>query len=210
MTVRTWIVVLLSFTGFSQAEVPEPRPNIILVIIDDLGWQDASVPMQPERTPFNDRYKTPNLEKLAARGVRFSNAYASAPVCTPTRTSILTGRTPARTHITYWTLNKDTDTSRKRDDIAAPAWEVNGLQPGQYETLPQRLAGAGYRTIHIGKAHFGARGRRTSSTTPVSSGGTSPTSGVPVARASGPSPVSVWITGNSSTSTPVAGSSSTT
>jgi arylsulfatase A-like enzyme/lysophospholipase L1-like esterase len=160
MTVRTWIVVLLTLTGFSNAQGPAAeapdRPNIILVLIDDLGWQDASVPMQPERIPFNDRYKTPNLERLAARGVRFSNAYASAPVCTPTRTSILTGRTPARTHITYWTLNKDTDTSRQREDIAAPAWEVNGLQPGQYETLPQRLAEAGYRTIHIGKAHFGA------------------------------------------------------
>ena len=157
MPVPTWLSVRRSFTGFSHAPHPQSRPNIILVLLDALGWQDASVPMQPGRTPFNDRYKTPNLEKLATRGVRFSNAYASAPVCTPTRTSILTGRTPARTHITYWTLNKDTDTSRPRDDIAAPAWEVNGLQPGQYETLPQRLAGAGYRTIHIGKAHFGAR-----------------------------------------------------
>jgi len=84
------------------------------------------------------------------------NAYASAPVCTPTRTSIMTGRSPARTHITYWTLNKDADTSKPRDDIAAPAWQINGLQPGRYHTLPESLAAKGYRTIHIGKAHFGA------------------------------------------------------
>ncbi|MFG0258761.1 MAG: sulfatase-like hydrolase/transferase, partial [Phycisphaerales bacterium JB041] len=131
------------------------RPNIILFIVDDLGWQDTSVPFHTERTPLNDRYRTPNLEALAARGTKFTNAYASAPVCTPTRTSILTGKAPARTHITYWTLHKDTDTSRHRDDIAAPAWSLNGLQPGEHDLLPEILRGAGYRTIHVGKAHFG-------------------------------------------------------
>ncbi|USN99386.1 MAG: sulfatase [Phycisphaeraceae bacterium] len=140
------------------APLPRARPNIVLFLVDDLGWQDASVPMHSERTPFNDRYRTPNLEKLAARGVRFTNAYASAPVCTPTRTAIMTGKAPARTHITYWTLNKDTDTSRPRDDVAAPDWAVNGLQPGDHETLPAILRSAGYRTIHVGKAHFGAHG----------------------------------------------------
>ncbi|MBK7405859.1 MAG: sulfatase-like hydrolase/transferase [Phycisphaerales bacterium] len=134
------------------------HPNIILFLVDDLGWQDLSVPMWKEPTPLNQRYHTPNIEKLAARGVRFSNSYASAPVCTPTRTSILTGMCPARTHITYWTLNKDSDTSTGRDDIAAPAWRVNGLQPGDYATLPELLHDAGYRTIHVGKAHFGASG----------------------------------------------------
>ncbi|MFG0242989.1 MAG: sulfatase-like hydrolase/transferase [Phycisphaerales bacterium JB054] len=131
------------------------RPNIILFIVDDLGWQDTSVPFHTERTPLNDRYRTPHLEALAARGTKFTNAYASAPVCTPTRTSILTGKAPARTHITYWTLHKDTDTSVNRDDIAAPAWNLNGLQPGEHELLPEILRDAGYRTIHVGKAHFG-------------------------------------------------------
>lgn|GEM_PF-210913 len=131
------------------------RPNIILFIVDDLGWQDTSVPFHTERTPLNDRYRTPHLEALAARGTKFTNAYASAPVCTPTRTSILTGKAPARTHITYWTLHKDTDTSVNRDDIAAPAWNLNGLQPGEHELLPEILRDVGYRTIHVGKAHFG-------------------------------------------------------
>ena len=136
----------------------QDRPNIILFLVDDLGWQDTSVPFWTETTALNERYRTPNLERLAARGVKFTNAYASAPVCTPTRTSIMTGKAPGRTHITYWTLNKDTDTSAKRDDIGPPAWRVNGLQPGDHDTLPGILRAAGYRTIHVGKAHFGTHG----------------------------------------------------
>ena len=133
----------------------EARPNLILFLVDDLGWQDCSIPMGHERTVFHDRYRTPHLLKLSERSVRFSNAYASAPVCTPTRTSILTGRAPARTQITYWTLHKDKDTSVDRPDIGAPAWQLNGLQPGRYELLPEILSQVGYRTIHVGKAHFG-------------------------------------------------------
>ncbi len=134
----------------------ETQPNIVVFIVDDLGWQDCSVPMHTERTPFNDRYRTPSLERLAERGVIFRNGYAAAPVCTPTRVALMTGQCPARTHVTYWTLNKDTDTSRPRDDIAAPAWNLNGLQPGA-PTLPGLLRDAGYHTMHVGKAHFGAR-----------------------------------------------------
>lgn len=153
---RLIVVVTLCLPLAAATRGQEPPPNIIVFLVDDLGWQDSSVPFHTETTPLNQRYRTPNLEKLAARGVRFSNAYASAPVCTPTRTAILTGKSPARTHITYWTLHKDADTSRPRDDIAAPAWALNGLQPGEHETLPRILLDAGYRTIHVGKAHFGA------------------------------------------------------
>ena len=131
------------------------RPNLLLFLVDDLGWCDSSVPMGEEPSALNLRYRTPNLERLAARGVRFSDAYASGPVCTPTRTAIMTGKAPARTHITYWTLHKDKDTSARRDDIAAPAWQLNGLQPGEHQTLPGAMRSAGYRTIHVGKAHFG-------------------------------------------------------
>ena len=134
---------------------PAAPPNIILFIVDDLGWQDASVPFHTEPTPLNARYRTPNLERLAARGMKFTDAYAAAPVCTPSRTAILSGMSPARSHITYWTLHKDTDTSRARDDIAAPDWRMNGLSADDV-TLPKLLQTAGYRTIHVGKAHFGA------------------------------------------------------
>lgn len=134
----------------------QSRPNIVLFLVDDLGWQDTSVPFWTQTTPLNQRYRTPNLESLARRGMKFTSAYASAPVCTPTRTSIMTGKAPARTHITYWTLHKDGDTSTPRTDIAAPRWAVNGLQPGDHRTLAEILRDAGYRNIHVGKAHFGA------------------------------------------------------
>ncbi len=133
------------------------RPNIILFLVDDLGWQDLSMPLHSERTPLNDRYRTPNLERLASAGMRFTNAYAAAPVCTPTRTSIMTGRSPGQTHITYWTLHKDHDTSAHHPTLEPPAWNMNGLQQTDV-TLPRLLQRAGYRTIHVGKAHFGAVG----------------------------------------------------
>jgi arylsulfatase A-like enzyme len=132
-----------------------PRPNIVLFLVDDLGWQDLAVPLDEQPTPFNKRYRTPHLQRLAREGVTFTNAYAAAPVCTPTRTSIMTGQDPARTHITYWTLNKDTDTSRAHPSLSPPDWQMNGLQADQV-TLPRQLAAAGYHTIHVGKAHFGA------------------------------------------------------
>ena len=140
-----------------SAAVPAAKPNIVLFVADDLGQQDVSVPMLGEVSALNRRFRTPNLEALAARGVRFSNAYAAAPVCTPSRAAILSGQSPARTHITYWTLEKDRDNSSRHPRLDPPAWQVNGLQPSP-ELLPALMRAAGYRTIHVGKAHWAARG----------------------------------------------------
>ena len=133
------------------------QPNILFVHVDDWGWQDTSVPMHVESTPFNERYRTPNMERLAASGTILTNHYAAAPVCTPTRTSLMTGQSPARSHITYWTLHKDRDTSQRHPNVTAPAWSMNGLD-GDEPTLPRLLRRAGYTTIHVGKAHFGSHG----------------------------------------------------
>ena len=149
--------LLLCVACAPARDAAERRPNIILFLVDDMGQQDVSVPMLDQASALNARFRTPNLEKLASRGVRFSNAYSAAPVCTPSRTAILTGQAPARTHITYWTLEKDTDTSSNHKNLVQPAWEVNGLQPSP-DLLPELLRKAGYRTIHAGKAHWGARG----------------------------------------------------
>jgi arylsulfatase A-like enzyme len=148
------LALLLLTAAPSQAE---DKPNIILFLVDDMGWQDTSVAFGEDVTPFNRRYRTPAMENLAARSMLFTNAYSASPVCTPTRTSIMTGLSPGRTHITYWTLYPNKDTSKDRPRIAAPPWRMEGLQEHD-QTLPKRLREAGYHTIHAGKAHFGAVG----------------------------------------------------
>lgn len=142
------------------------RPNIIVFLMDDLGWQDTSLPFWTEITPFNRRYHTPNLEKLAAGGVKFTQAYAHC-VCTPSRVSLMTGMNPARHRVSNWTIEKDKikDVELEHPTLAIPFWNVNGLSPVSgdphaacVKPLPMLLRDAGYRTIHIGKAHFGALG----------------------------------------------------
>jgi len=78
------------------ARPPRQRPlNFVFVLADDLGWSDT--------TPYGaDLHETPNLDRLARLGVRFTRAYAAAPVCTPTRASIHTGKYPAKLHMTIW------------------------------------------------------------------------------------------------------------
>ena len=132
-------------------------PNIVIFLVDDMGWQDTSVPFGPEETAFNRRYRTPNMERLAERGMLFTDAYSASPVCTPTRTSIMTGQSPGRTGISYWTLHPDRDNSTKHPRIAAPPWKKEGLQDEDL-TLADILQEAGYFTIHVGKAHLGAVG----------------------------------------------------
>jgi len=147
------LILMLLLTSPAPAS---DRPNIVFFIVDDLGWQDSSLAFDEKVPRWQGRYRTPHLEALAGDGLRFTDAYASAPVCTPTRASIMTGRSPARSHITYWILNKDRDTSASLPTVSAPPWRVNGLQPTDL-TLPRLLGKRGYVTIHVGKAHFGAK-----------------------------------------------------
>ena len=90
-----FLFLLFAIPVSLSAAQPEKPPNFILIYMDDLGWADTSVPMMDEepdsRSDFN---QTPNLAKLAARGMRFSNGYAPAPTCTPSRKSIQFGKTP--------------------------------------------------------------------------------------------------------------------
>lgn len=146
----------LSCAILKQPSKPAPPLNIILFLVDDLGWQDTAVPFTAEPTAQNGQWRTPHLDTLSTRGMRFTNAYAAAPVCTPTRASLLTGRSPGAIHITYWSQIKDQDTSAKHPTLSPPAWRMNGLDETDV-TYPQLLGKSGYRTIHVGKAHFGAR-----------------------------------------------------
>ncbi|MFK7848328.1 MAG: sulfatase [Rhodothermales bacterium] len=156
-----WFFALLLITGLNgQPHIDDKieQPNIILFLVDDMGWQDTSVPFHTSKTSFNEIYQTPNMERLARQGVVLTNAYAASPVCTPTRTSIMTGQNPGRTHITNWTLRNSREaqeTGPKNYPLQSPDWRFEGLQPGDV-TLPQVLKEQGYWTIHAGKAHFGA------------------------------------------------------
>ena len=69
---------------YGTSHVPDNRPNIILFLVDDMGWQDTSLPFWTQRTMYNERYETPNMEKLAQQGMMFTQAYASS-ISSPTR-----------------------------------------------------------------------------------------------------------------------------
>ncbi|WP_339924843.1 sulfatase [uncultured Cyclobacterium sp.] len=158
-------LLALAFVSCSKQTTlsPPDKPNIVLFFVDDMGWQDTSVPFWDKKTPFNARYHTPNMEKLVAEGMKFTQAYAT-PVCSPTRISLMTGMNAARHRVTNWTLHKDAlqpmETNHK--DLIFPAWNVNGMSPEPLDlavhadALPSLLQLAGYYTIHAGKAHFGA------------------------------------------------------
>jgi len=93
----TVLIFLLSLLSFSNKNKKETNPNFIIILVDDQGWNGTSVQMMDnEINSKSDFYQTPNIEKLAKKGIRFSSAYASAPVCAPSRYSIQFGQTPAR------------------------------------------------------------------------------------------------------------------
>lgn len=121
------------------------RPNILFVLIDDMGWMDLGC-------QGNDNLHTPNIDALAKDGIRFTDAYAPAPVCSPTRASIMTGQSPARLQITNHLPHQDRFTPKSSRLL--PAKMINHL-PLKYITLAEKLKeDAGYATAFIGKWHL--------------------------------------------------------
>ncbi|MFH1706923.1 MAG: sulfatase [Planctomycetota bacterium] len=120
------------------------RPNILFILIDDLGWRDLAC-------TGSSFYETPRLDGLAAQGMRFSDAYAACPVCSPTRASILTGRYPARLGITDWIGG-----GTRGRLIDAPYLHY---LPCTETTIAAALRDGGYRTYHVGKWHLGEEPR---------------------------------------------------
>lgn len=153
--------LILPITTHAAAQA---KPNIIYFLVDDMGWQDTSVPFHTETTQLNKDYRTPSMERLAKESLLFTNAYACA-ICSPTRVSLMTGQNAARHGVTCWTLEKDKSPEQYNKNFNSPDWPLNGLQPAGTDiphsyssvTLPQRLHEAGYRTIHAGKGHWGAK-----------------------------------------------------
>jgi arylsulfatase A-like enzyme len=159
-----WFLCTHGSIAAAQDRKTRATPNIVLFLVDDMGWQDTSVEFGAEVTPLNRRYKTPNMERLAASGLKFTQAYACS-VCSPTRVSLMTGLNAARHRVTNWTLKKNATNDRPHPTLKFPKWNMNGLCPDpgvegtiHAKALPAFLSDAGYHTIHAGKAHFGATG----------------------------------------------------
>ena len=158
------LIALFTISASCVLKQENSQANIVLFYVDDMGWQDCSLPFHSVETRLNRIYHTPNMEVLASEGMKFTQAYAYA-VCSPSRISLMTGMNAARHQVTNWTLRKNTSPDPKHKEISPPQWNMNGMTLGedipltvQAHTLPQLLKEAGYRTIHAGKAHFGAVG----------------------------------------------------
>ncbi len=128
------------------------KPNILFILADDLGYTDLSC-------QGSKYYETPNIDKIALSGMIFTNGYATCPVSSPSRASILTGKFPARIGITDWIGEASGEEWRKlnRHTKLLPPDYVHNL-PSEYITLPEALKQAGYKTFFAGKWHLGSKG----------------------------------------------------
>ena len=147
---------LLALAG-SQTSAQDKKPNIVFFISDDYGWQDTSEPMWTEQTELNKIFRTPNMERLADQGVKFTNAYTACSVCAASRISILTGQNPVR-HGTTFITGEKYGHAKNSKTLKSAKQDIEGIQQGDI-LLPALLKEAGYRTICIGKAHFGSKGK---------------------------------------------------
>ncbi len=124
------------------------RPNVVFILADDFGWSDVSHAVG-YGYGGSDYYETPNLDRLAAQGMRFTDAYAACPVCSPTRASIMTGKYPARIHLTDWINGHE----RPNAKLKIPDW--THYMKLEEVTIAEALREAGYATCHVGKWHLG-------------------------------------------------------
>ncbi len=143
---RVLLAVCLVCGGFVANAAGTP-PNLVVILVDDLGWTDLGA--------YGSHFHhTPNIDRLAQEGMRFTDAYASCTVCSPTRAALLTGKHPARLHLTDWIPGDNRPTARLRP----PAWSP-GLDPNE-PNLARQLKSAGYATAIVGKWHLGGTNSR--------------------------------------------------
>ncbi|MCL4202299.1 MAG: sulfatase [Pirellulaceae bacterium] len=157
---NTWNLLIwtlcASVASAAQTRASEAaKPNVIFILADDLGWSDTTL---YGTTKF---YQTPNIERLAQRGVIFHRAYSASPLCSPTRASILTGQSPARIGITAPNCHlPETRMTASVRPSAPPSSKALICDSAtrldtRYVTLAERLKDAGYATGHFGKWHLG-------------------------------------------------------
>lgn len=138
--------VLLFIAILCATDLSAARPNILFVLIDDLGAKDLGC-------TGSKFYRTPNIDRLAKQGMRFTDAYAACQVCSPTRAAIMTGKYPARLHITDWLPGR---ADRPDQQLNRP--QIRQQLPAEEVTIAEALKSAGYATAHIGKWHIGGEG----------------------------------------------------
>jgi arylsulfatase A-like enzyme len=143
---KNQFLALLALLGSALTAMAADRPNVIFILADDYGWRDLTC----YGSTF---YETPNLDRLAAEGMRFTQAYAACSVCSPTRASILTGKYPARLHITDWLPGRG-DSPRQKLNHPIIVQDL----PHEEITLAQALKEGGYQTGLVGKWHLGGPG----------------------------------------------------
>ena len=145
-TILSLLIVLgLLIAAHSELSASERRPmSIVLFLIDDLGWMDLGC----QGSSF---YETPNIDRLAREGARFTDAYAACAVCSPTRAAVLTGKYPARLLLTDWLPSGRWHPRAKLRE----GRRVRAL-PAEELTLAEVLRDGGYRTASIGKWHLGS------------------------------------------------------
>mgnify|MGYP000510085803 CR=1 FL=1 len=127
---------------FAADATASRKPNFVFILVDDLGWTDGS-------GLGSKFYQTPHIDRLAQQGMRFTDAYAACCVCSPTRAAVMTGRYPARLHLTDWIAGH----KRPLAKLAIPDWKMY-LDHDEI-TIAEVLKAAGYATAHIGKWHLG-------------------------------------------------------
>jgi arylsulfatase A len=143
---RRDLLSLAGASGLNLIRAATPKPNFVFILADDLGWRDLGCYGDPV-------HETPNLDKLAKDGVRFTQAYAACPVCSPTRASIMTGKYPARYRLTSFIPGR---ANWPHSPVIQPSFQQQ--LPSNEVTIAEVLKPLGYRTASIGKWHLGGKG----------------------------------------------------
>jgi arylsulfatase A-like enzyme len=138
--------MLLFYVAPCRADTRPGKLNVVIILADDLGWADLGC--------YGSKFhRTPNLDKLAGAGLRFTNGYAACPVCSPTRAALMTGKYPARLGLTDWLPGRPDRTDQRLLRPSLPQ-----QLPLTETTLAAALKKAGYTTGHVGKWHLGGKG----------------------------------------------------
>ncbi len=163
LTAPLLLSCVLAAASCASHEAPAEPPNIVFIMIDDLGWMDI-------RPQGNDAFVTPNLDRFAEQGTRFTDFYAAAPVCSPTRAACITGRAPARLQVTNhipdrWSFydRRGPRDAERRGREWGPGKSSHVLDKS-VPTIAQKLRSAGYQTAFIGKWHLAGADWRTKDT----------------------------------------------